>query len=160
MQFQILMLMSIAIVTALPFTLPPPEDVTVDMINNLPPGTLTPELVSQLPPGYVEKLSPEVMAVIPDDLKQNAMVAIDTPSTPSVPVQEIPIIGTSKNGGYYTNLKDASVLLPPNLSSQNSPPKVQKNKIDTKIETPEYSGANSLEITFTLSFLISIFYFI
>lgn len=158
MQFQIFMLIAILkIVSALPFVLPPPEDVTVDMINNLPPGTLTPELVSQLPPGYVEKLSPEVMAVIPQDLKQQN--GIITPSVQStLPEQENinSIIGSSKDGGYYTNLKDASILLPPNSSP--------KEKVDTTTKinkTPEYSGSNKLVQTpIFLTFLVSIFYFI
>lgn len=53
------------------FVLPPPESVTVEMINNLPPGTLTPDFANQLPEGYIEKLSPEVKMMIPNNINNN-----------------------------------------------------------------------------------------
>ena len=53
-----------------PFVLPPPETVTVEMIKNIDPEMFKPEMLSQLPPGYVDKLSPDVIAVLPDDIKQ------------------------------------------------------------------------------------------
>lgn len=92
-----LMIMLMTALYAYPMILPPPEDVTVDMINNLPPGTLTPDFISQLPDGYLDRLSPEVKQAY-----------------------------SSKDGGYYTNLKEASIL------SQINPEKTETNQESTK----------------------------
>lgn len=101
-----LMIMLMTALYAYPMILPPPEDVTVDMINNLPPGTLTPNFISQLPDGYLERLSPEVKQAY-----------------------------SSKDGGYYTNLKEASILSQINPENTETKQESTKQQIESIIES-------------------------